>query len=52
VAATLTGAGRGPVLAALALVPLNWGLEAWKWQRLARHLAPATPSGAACGQCC
>ena len=39
-AATLGGAGRGPVLAALALVPLNWGLEAWKWQRLARHLEP------------
>ncbi len=45
VAATLTGAGRGPVLAALALVPLNWGLEAWKWQRLARHLAPAHSFG-------
>jgi len=41
VAATLTGAGRGPVLLALALVPLNWGLEAWKWQRLARHLEPS-----------
>ena len=40
VAATLTGAGRGPVLLALALVPLNWGLEVWKWQRLARHLEP------------
>jgi hypothetical protein len=40
IAATLSGAGRGPVLAALALVPLNWGLEAWKWQRLARHLEP------------
>jgi hypothetical protein len=44
-AATLSGAGaypdgRGPVLAALALVPLNWGLEAWKWQLLARHLEP------------
>ena len=41
VAATLSGQGRGPVLAALALVPLNWGLEAWKWQRLARHLEPS-----------
>ena len=40
VAATLGGVGRGPVLAALGLVPLNWGLEAWKWQRLARHLDP------------
>ena len=40
VAATLSGTGRGPVLAALALVPLNWGLEAWKWQLLARHLEP------------
>jgi hypothetical protein len=40
VASTLTGTGRGPVLAALALVPLNWGLEAWKWQLLARHLEP------------
>jgi len=40
VAATLGGAGRGPVLLALALVPLNWGLEAWKWQRLARHIEP------------
>ena len=46
VAATLSGAGgRGPVLAALALVPLNWGLEAWKWQRLARHLAPGHSYG-------
>ena len=36
----LGGAGRGPVLAALALVPLNWGLEAWKWHRLARPLHP------------
>jgi hypothetical protein len=40
VAATLGGAGRVPVLVALGLVPLNWGLEAWKWQRLARHLDP------------
>ncbi|WBO85486.1 lysylphosphatidylglycerol synthase transmembrane domain-containing protein [Hymenobacter yonginensis] len=37
-AATFTGAGRGPVLLALALVPVNWGVEAWKWWRLARHL--------------
>ena len=41
-ATALTGAGRGPVLAALALVPVNWGLEAWKWYRLARHLEPVT----------
>ena len=40
--ASLTGAGRGPVLAALALVPVNWGLEAWKWWRLARHLEPVS----------
>jgi hypothetical protein len=45
VAATLSGAGRGPVLAALALVPLNWGLEAWKWQRLAQHLEPGHSFG-------
>lgn len=38
----LTGAGRGPVLLALALVPVNWGLEAWKWWRLARHLEPVS----------
>ena len=39
-----TGAatGRGSVLLALALVPLNWGLEAWKWHRLARHLEPVS----------
>jgi hypothetical protein len=30
----VSGAG-GPVLLALALVPVNWGLEAWKWHRLA-----------------
>ena len=41
-ATSLSGAGRGPVLLALALVPLNWGLEAWKWHRLARHLEPVT----------
>ncbi|MBO3270573.1 lysylphosphatidylglycerol synthase transmembrane domain-containing protein [Hymenobacter defluvii] len=41
-ATSLTGAGRGPVLAALALVPVNWGLEAWKWWRLARHLEPVS----------
>jgi hypothetical protein len=41
-ATSLGGAGRGPVLAALALVPVNWGLEAWKWYRLARHLEPVT----------
>ena len=41
-ATSLRGAGRGPVLWALALVPLNWGLEAWKWHRLARHLEPVT----------
>ena len=41
-ATSLRGAGRGPVLLALALVPLNWGLEAWKWYRLARHLEPVT----------
>ena len=39
-ATALGGAGRIPVLLALALVPLNWGLEAWKWHRLARHLEP------------
>ena len=38
----LSGAGRGPVLLALALVPANWGLEAWKWHRLARHLEPVS----------
>ncbi|TPG66702.1 lysylphosphatidylglycerol synthase transmembrane domain-containing protein [Hymenobacter nivis] len=41
-ATALGGTGRGPVLGALALVPLNWGLEAWKWHRLARHLEPVT----------
>ena len=41
-ATSLRGAGRGAVLWALALVPLNWGLEAWKWHRLARHLEPVT----------
>jgi uncharacterized membrane protein YbhN (UPF0104 family) len=30
------------VLLALALVPVNWGLEAWKWWRLARHLEPVS----------
>lgn len=44
-ATTLGGAGRGPVLLALALVPLNWGLEAWKWQRLAQHLEPGHSFG-------
>ena len=39
---TLSGSGQGPVLAALALVPVNWGLEAWKWWRLARHLEPVS----------
>jgi len=38
----LSGAGRGPVLLALLLMPLNWGLEAWKWWRLARHLEPVS----------
>ncbi|MCC2545381.1 flippase-like domain-containing protein [Hymenobacter sp. BT175] len=41
-ATALTGAGQGPVLAAVALVPVNWGLEAWKWWRLARHLEPVS----------
>ncbi|MBF9237182.1 flippase-like domain-containing protein [Hymenobacter sp. BT683] len=41
-ATSLSGAGRTPVLLALALVPVNWGLEAWKWYRLARHLEPVT----------
>ena len=44
-AATLSGSGRGPVLVALGLVPLNWGLEAWKWQRLARHIEPTHSFG-------
>ncbi len=49
-AATFSGgagatSGRGLVLAALALVPLNWGLEAWKWHRLARHLGPGQRFG-------
>jgi Lysylphosphatidylglycerol synthase TM region len=39
---TLSGQGRGPVLAALLLMPVNWGLEAWKWWRLARHLEPVS----------
>ncbi|WP_426492461.1 lysylphosphatidylglycerol synthase transmembrane domain-containing protein [Hymenobacter sp. 102] len=39
---TLGGQGRGAVLAALLLMPLNWGLEAWKWWRLARHLEPVS----------
>ncbi|TYZ11036.1 flippase-like domain-containing protein [Hymenobacter lutimineralis] len=38
----LTGEGRVPVMVALALVPVNWGLEAWKWWRLARHLEPVS----------
>nr|WP_262907998.1 flippase-like domain-containing protein [Hymenobacter sp. 15J16-1T3B] len=38
----LTDAQRGPALAALLLVPLNWALEAWKWWRLARHLEPVS----------
>jgi hypothetical protein len=38
----LSGAGRLPVLLAVALVPVNWGLEAWKWHRLARHLEPVS----------
>ena len=41
-ARTLSGEGRGPVLLALALVPVNWGLEAWKWWHLARHLEPVS----------
>lgn len=41
-ASTLTGQGRTPVLLALALVPVNWGVEAWKWWRLARHLEPVS----------
>ena len=41
-ATTLGGAGRPAVLLALVLVPVNWGLEAWKWYRLARHLEPVT----------
>ncbi|MDB5236008.1 MAG: hypothetical protein JWR44_3001, partial [Hymenobacter sp.] len=41
-ATTLSGGGRLPVLLALGLVPVNWGLEAWKWYRLARHLEPVT----------
>ena len=44
-ASSLGGAGRGPVLLALALVPLNWGLEAAKWQLLARHLEPGHSFG-------
>ena len=38
----LSGTGRLPVLLAVALVPINWGLEAWKWHRLARHLEPVS----------
>ena len=41
-ATALGGAGRPAVLVALALVPVNWGLEAWKWHRLARHLEPVS----------
>ena len=39
---TWQGQGRGPVLLALLLMPLNWGLEAWKWWYLARHLEPVS----------
>ncbi|WP_400191431.1 YbhN family protein [Hymenobacter sp. B81] len=38
----LTAARRGPVLAALLLVPVNWGVEAWKWWRLAQYLEPVS----------
>lgn len=38
----ITDARRGPALAALLLVPLNWALEAWKWWRLARLLEPVS----------
>ena len=41
-ARSLGGQGRGPVLVALLLMPVNWGLEAWKWWRLARHLEPVS----------
>jgi hypothetical protein len=33
------GAG-GPILLALALIPVNWGLEAVKWQLLSRQVEP------------
>ncbi|GAA4380423.1 lysylphosphatidylglycerol synthase transmembrane domain-containing protein [Hymenobacter koreensis] len=38
----LTSARRGPVLLALLLVPVNWGVEAWKWWRLAQYLEPVS----------
>ncbi|QHJ06894.1 lysylphosphatidylglycerol synthase transmembrane domain-containing protein [Hymenobacter busanensis] len=38
----LSSARRGPVLLALALVPVNWGVEAWKWWRLAQYLEPVS----------
>lgn len=38
--AALTHAHIGWALAAIALMPLNIGLEAYRWGRLARHVAP------------
>jgi uncharacterized membrane protein YbhN (UPF0104 family) len=32
------GEGRGLVLAVILLIPVNWGLEAWKWRLLARKV--------------
>ncbi|WP_412068296.1 lysylphosphatidylglycerol synthase transmembrane domain-containing protein [Rubrivirga sp. IMCC43871] len=40
VAAALAHANVGWMLAALALVPVNIGLEAYRWGRLVRRLAP------------
>ena len=39
--ARLVGARPGWVLAALLLVPVNVGLEALRWWRLVRHVAPS-----------
>ena len=34
--------GSGVILAAACLIPVNWGLESWKWWLLARKLEPVS----------
>jgi len=44
--ASARGARPAWIAAALALMPLNIGLEAYRWHRLVRRLAPETPYSA------
>jgi len=43
---SFTGSGSWKIIAVVLFMILNWAIEAWKWQLLARHIQPVSFGGA------